>query len=74
MLELETKEQALTLDLANERSKVLALEGDVVEAEVTTQVDIYKKVLVDKLTKDVAQYLLDLLSSFSHKGGPSNQA
>lgn len=72
--ELETKEQTLTLDLANERAKVASLEGDVAEIEVTTQVDMLKKILASKLTDAVARAELDLLSSFIQRENPSDQA
>lgn len=72
--ELEDKEQTLTLDLANERAKVTSLEGDIAKIEVTTQVDMLKKILSGKLTKSVAQVELDLLSSFIQKGNTSDQS
>lgn len=71
--ELEAREQTLTLDLANERAKFTSLEGDIAEVEVTTQVDMLKKIISGKLTKSIAQAELDLLSSFIQKGNTSDQ-
>lgn len=68
---LEEENRVLTLDIANERTKVSSLKEDVAKSEVLTLVEQLQRVLAGKLIDAEAKDKLEHLDSFLRKESSS---